>query len=63
MEIEGLAGSDPDIDSKVVSPSFSNTLGYDPIISRSTGYTYKDQGLEWDNSGRNASYFRFPYGA
>jgi hypothetical protein len=29
----------------------------------STRYTYKDHGLEWDNSGRNAFYSRFAYGA
>ena len=63
MEIEGLAGSDPEIESKVVNPSFSNTPGYDPIIVRSNGHTYNDQSLEWDNSGGNAFYFRFAYGA
>ena len=63
MEIEGLTGSDPNIESKVVNPAFSNTPGYDPIIARSTRHTYKDHGLEWDNSGRNAFYSRFTYGA
>ena len=63
MEIEGLAGSDPDIESKVVNPSFSNTLGDYPLIARSTRHSYKDHGLEWDNSGRNAFYSRFAYGA
>jgi hypothetical protein len=62
MEIEGLAGSNPDIESKVVNPAFSNTPGNDPIIARSTKHTYKDLGLEWDNSGRNAFYSRFAYG-
>jgi hypothetical protein len=61
MEIEGLAGSDPDIESKVVNPSFSNTPGHNPIIARSTRHTYKDQGLERDNSGRYAFYSRFAY--
>jgi hypothetical protein len=61
MEIEGLAGSDPNIESKVVNPAFSNTPGYDPIIARSTLHKYKDYGLEWDNSGRNAFYCRFAY--
>ena len=63
MNIDWLAGSDPDIESKVVNPSFSNTPGYDPIIARSTRHTYKDHGLKWDNSGRNAFYSRFAYGA
>src|SRR5215207_6167397 len=61
MEIEGLAGSDPNIESKVVNPAFSNTPGVDPIIARATRHTYKDHGLEWDNSGRNAFYSRFTY--
>ena len=62
MEIEGLAGSNPDIEPKVVNPAFSNTPGIDPIIARSTRHTYSDHGLEWDNSGKNAFYSRFAYG-
>ncbi len=62
MDIEGLTGSDPNVESKVVNPAFSNTPGIDPIIARATRHTYKDHGLEWDNSGRNAFYSRFAYG-
>ena len=62
MEIEGLTGSDPNVESKVVNPAFSNTPGDDPIIARSARHVYKDHGLEWDNSGRNAFYSRFTYG-
>jgi hypothetical protein len=62
MEIEGLAGSNPDIEPKVVNPAFSNTPGIDPIIARSTRHIYNDHGLEWDNSGKNAFYSRFAYG-
>jgi hypothetical protein len=61
MEIEGLTGSDPNVESKVINPAFSNTPGDDPIIARSTTHTYKDHGLQWDNSGRNAFYSRFTY--
>ena len=61
MEIEGLTGSDLNVESKVVNPAFSNTPGYDPIIARSTKHAYKDHGLEWDSSGRNAFYSRFTY--
>jgi hypothetical protein len=61
MEIEGLAGNDPRIKPKVINPAFSNTPGYDPGIARSLRHTYKDQGLEWNNSGRNAFYCRFAY--
>jgi hypothetical protein len=34
MDVEGLTGSDPNIESKVVNPAFSNTPGIDPIIAR-----------------------------
>jgi hypothetical protein len=61
MEIEGLTGKDPNIEPKVVNPAFSNTPGIDPIIARSTRNTYRDYGLEWDNSGKNAFYCRFAY--
>lgn len=61
MEIEGLVGNDPNVESKVVNPAFSNTPGYDPVIARSLRHTYKDHGLEWDNTGRNAFYSRFTY--
>lgn len=61
MDVEGLTGSDPNIESKVVNPAFSNTPGIDPIIARATIHTYKDHSLEWDNSGRNAFYSRFTY--
>ena len=46
MEIEGLTGSDPNVESKVVNPAFSNTPGYDPVIARSIRHTYKDHGLD-----------------
>ena len=62
MEIEGLSGSNQDIEPKVVNPAFSNTPGIDPIIARSIRHTYNDHGLEWDNSGKNAFYSRFAYG-
>ena len=61
MEMEGLTGRDPNIESKVVNPAFSNTPGIDPIIARSTRHTYNDHGLEWDNSEKNAFYCRFTY--
>lgn len=61
MEIEGLTGMDPNIEPKVVNPAFSNTPGINPIIARSTRHTYRDNGLEWENSGKNAFYCRFAY--
>jgi hypothetical protein len=62
MEVEGLTGSDPNVESKVINPAFSNTPGIDPTIARATRHIYKDHDLEWDNSGKNAFYSRFTYG-
>jgi len=61
MEIKGLTGSDPNVESKVVNPAFSGTPGDDPIIARSTRHIYRDHGSERYNSGRNAFYSRFTY--
>jgi hypothetical protein len=61
MEIEGLTGMDPNMEPKVVNPAFSNSPGIDPIIASSTRHTYRDYGLEWDNSGKNAFCCRFAY--
>ena len=61
LEIEGLTGSDKNKESIVLNPAFSNTPGYDPIIALSSIHTYRDYGMEWDSSGRNAFYSRFRY--
>jgi hypothetical protein len=61
MEIEGMSGSDAKEESVLVNPGFTIAPGYDPIIARSTKHTYKDHGLEWDNTGRNGFYSRFRY--
>jgi hypothetical protein len=61
LEIEGMTGSDTNKESKVVNPAFAVAPGYDPVIARSTKHTYKDHGLEWDNTGRNSFYSRFTY--
>jgi hypothetical protein len=61
MEMEGSTGKDPNIELKVVNPAFSNTPAIDPIIARSTRHTYRDYGLEWGNSGKNAYCCSFAY--
>ncbi|HZA64978.1 MAG TPA: DUF1326 domain-containing protein [Nitrososphaeraceae archaeon] len=61
LEIEGMTGSDTNKESKVVNPAFAVAPDYDPIIARSTKHTYRDHGLEWDNTGRNSFYSRFTY--
>jgi hypothetical protein len=61
LEIEVITGSDANKESVLVNPAFAVAPGYDPVIEHSTKYTYNDHGLEWDNIGRNAFYFRFAY--
>jgi hypothetical protein len=62
FEIEAVKGGDPNKDSSVINPAFSLTPGNDPIIARSTKYSYKDHGFEWDSSGKNGFYSKFNYG-
>ncbi len=61
LEVEGVKGGDPKREATVTNPALYGTLGFDPIISRSTKYTYHDHGLEWDNTGKNGFYSRFAY--
>jgi len=61
LEIEGLAGSDPNRESLIINPAIAVSPGFDPVISHSTKYTYHDHGLEWDNSNKNAFYSKFSY--
>jgi hypothetical protein len=62
LEIESISGSDPSRDSQVTNPAFTVAPGHDPIIARSTKYSYKDYGFEWDSSGKNGFYSKFNYG-
>ena len=62
LEIEAIKGSDPNKESTVTNPTFSITPGIDAIIAPSTKYSYKDQGFEWDSSGKNGFYSKFNYG-
>ena len=49
------------IDMAVEERHMVSLLQFDPVIARSTRYTLKDHGMEWDNSGKNAFYSRFAY--
>jgi hypothetical protein len=63
LEVEGVAGGDPNREAQVTNPALYGAPGFDPVIARSTQYTFKDHGMEWDNSGKNAFYSRFAYSA
>ena len=61
LEVEGVKGGDPNKEARVINPALYAAVGFDPVISRSTKYTYHDHGLEWDNAGKNGFYSRFAY--
>jgi hypothetical protein len=61
LQIERTPGGDLERESVVTNPALYGAPGYDPVISRSTRYTFKDHGIEWDNTGRNAFYSEFSY--
>ncbi len=61
LEVEGVKGGDPNKEARVTNPALYGAVGFDPIISHSTKYTYHDHGLEWDNMGKNGFYSRFAY--
>ena len=61
IEVEGVKGGNPNREAHVTNPALYGAIGFDPVISRSTKYTYHDHGLEWDNTGKNGFYSRFAY--
>jgi hypothetical protein len=61
LEVEGVKGSDPNQEARVINPILYGAVGFDPVISRSTKYTYHDYGMEWDNTGKNGFYSHFAY--
>ena len=63
LEIEGVAGTDPNKEALVVNPAFYLVPGSDLVVARSSRYSYNDHGMQWDNSGKNGFYCRFSYSA
>jgi len=61
VEAESVSGGKADQESKVTNPPLYASPGFDPVIARSTKYTYHDHNLEWDNSGKNAFHSKFSY--
>jgi hypothetical protein len=61
LEVEAVKGGNPDKEARVTNPALYGAVGFDPIISRSTRYTYHDHGFEWDNTGKNGFYSSFSY--
>jgi hypothetical protein len=61
LEIEGVTGSDPNQEPCVVNPAFSAVPGSNLVVARSTRYRYNDNGMRWDDSGKNGFYCRFSY--
>jgi hypothetical protein len=61
LQIEGIAGADPNQESLIVNPAFSAVPGSNLVVARSSKYAYNDHGMQWDNSGKNGFYCRFSY--
>jgi hypothetical protein len=61
LEIAGVVGADPNLDSLVVNPAFSAVPGSNLVVAQSSKYAYNDHGMQWDNSGKNGFYCRFSY--
>ena len=61
LELEGVTGADPDKEATISNPALYGSPGFNPVIARSSKYTYHDHELDWDNSGKNAFYSRFKY--
>lgn len=61
LDVEATSGGDPNRESLVVNPALYGAMGFDPVVAHSTKYGYKDHGMVWDNSGKNAFYSRFAY--
>jgi hypothetical protein len=61
LQIEGVAGGDKNRESVIVNPGFTVAPGFDPVIARSSKYTFNDYGMTWDNSNKNGFYSRFTY--
>jgi hypothetical protein len=52
---------DKNRESVIVNPGFTVAPGFDPVIARSSKYTFNDYGMTWDNSSKNGFYSRFTY--
>lgn len=63
LNVEGVAGGNPNQESRVTNPALAVVSSFDPIVAHSTRAIYKDYGMDWDNSGKNAFYSRFVYSA
>ena len=61
LEAETVAGDNSEQEPKVTNPALYGSPSFDPVIARSTKYTYHDHKLEWDNSGKNAFHSKFSY--
>ena len=61
LQIEGIAGADPNQESLIVNPAFSAVPGSNLVAARSSKYAYNDHGMQWDNSGKNGFYCKFSY--
>jgi hypothetical protein len=61
LKIEGTDGADPNQEAVILNPAFSAVPGSNLVIAQSSKYSYNDNGMQWDNSGKNGFYCKFKY--
>jgi len=63
LQIDGTEGADPNQESVMVNPAFTAVPGSNLVIAKSSKYSYNDNGMQWDSSGKNGFYCKFKYSA
>ncbi len=61
LKVEGTPGGNPEKEPTITNPALYGAPGFDPVVAKSTEYTYRDHKLDWGNSGKNAFYSNFSY--
>jgi hypothetical protein len=61
LSIEALAGADTTREPTMTNLAMGVVPGIDPVLARSTAYTYKDSGMQWSNYGKHGFSSRFAY--
>ncbi len=61
LSIEGIDGADKTKESTISNAPMLAALGFAAVVAKSTKNSYRDHGMEWDNSGKNGFYSRFAY--
>ena len=61
LTIEGMKGADKTKEVTVSNAPMLIAPGFAGVVAKSTKNSYSDQGMKWDNSGKNGLYSRFAF--